>query len=159
MSINIINFVQNLRVENHEKICLAFTPVFIVMRNPKKLCLVEKINLCCSQISLLEIKFNLLIDFLSATDEYLSHHHRDFVFIAIILSTLCCIHIEGLQSLRKMQIYKQVIAILCLFRRKISLEYPVWCVIFWVQNRVLKCIDLGCSRDSWLYKSAFKGLE
>lgn len=102
-------------------------------------------------------KFILLINFLSATDECRLYSHRNFVFIAIILSTLYFILLDGLQSVRKMQIYKETIA--CLFRRKISLAYLVWCIIFWIQNRALKCIDLCCISNSWFYKSASKGLE
>lgn len=116
----------------------------------------------CSQISLLEIKFRLLISILSTTDECLSHSHWDIRFIAIFLSTLYYLHSEGLKSPRNMGRHHQVMTASCLFKRKISLGYLVCHVSFQIRNTALQCIDIGCFRDSlsifsWLY-TAFKEL-
>lgn len=115
----------------------------------------------CSQISLLETNFRLLINILGITDGCLSHSHREIRFIVIFLSTLYYLHLEGLKSPRNMGRCHQIMRASCLFRRKISLGYPVCHVSFQIQNRALQCIDIGCFRDSlsifsWLYKSAFK---
>lgn len=117
----------------------------------------------CSPISLLEIKFRLLINILSIPDDCISHSHRDIRFIAVFLSMLHYLHLEGLKSPRNMGRCHQVMTACCLFRRKISFVSPICHVSFWIWNRPLQCIDIGCFRDSlsifsWLYKSALKEL-